>query len=294
MQQPASRKDGILVRGDGSMIFPAHVAKPTDLLFIVSRKEAHAPSLTLEAPDHTVITPTITMGGIISYTLTNVGGDFPYQEIYSISDAPAGDWQAVLDDLPAETGSVRADDYRRPAGATAGGRDRLRRQPDERRGRLEAAATAPVTLSLFANPGPITTTVVVTDTRSPHTEVLPDFTGYLLHTDPAPVIDGSPQSHEVSFSELPSGAYHIWAMADDGQSPPARVYAAESVTVTHPWPATWPAGLTAHPASVRSKWPGTRIPARRRPLPAQRECAPLHRHAADHGHRPAHDHAGQI
>ena len=250
-QAPSFEEDGVIVRGDGSMVFPAYVAKPTDLMFILSKKQEHAPALTLVAPDHTVITPTVTMGGVISYTLTHVGGDFPYQEIYSISDAPAGDWQAVLDDLPAETGTYGlkiigarpgprltnvAAASTGPTGATLG---------------WQLTATAPITLSLYANPGPITTTVVVTDTVPPHTEALPDFTGHLLHTDAAPIIDGSPQTYTANFVALPSGIYHLWALADDGQNPPARVYAAEPVTVTHPWPTTWPANLSASPGVRR-------------------------------------------
>ena len=289
-------EDGILVRGDGGMIFPADVEKPTDLMFILSKKEEHAPALTLigPAPDHTVITPTVTMGDVISYTLTHVGGDFPYQEIYSISDAPAGDWQAVLDNLPADTGTYGLKIIGARPGPRLTGVTAANTGPTSATLGWELAATAPITLSLFANPGPITTTVVVTDTVPPHAETLPDFTGYLLHTDTTPVIDGSPQSYGVNFSALPSGAYHIWAMADDGQSPPARIYAAEAVTVTHPWPATWTAGLTAEPGfrTLKVAWNSAAQP-RRRPLPAQRECAPLHRHAADHGHRPSHDHAGQ-
>ncbi len=244
---PSFEEDGVIVRGDGSMVFPAYVGKPTDLMFIVSKKQEHAPALTLVAPDHTVITPTVTMGGAISYTLTYVGGDFPYQEIYSISDAPAGDWQAVLDDLPAETGTYGL----KIIGARPGPRltdvTAASTGPTGAELGWQLTATAPITLSLFANPGPITTTVVMTDTVPPHTEALPDFTGYLLHTDTAPVIDGSPETYAASFAALPSGVYHLWAMADDGQNPPARVYATDPVTVTHPWPTTWQADLHAAP-----------------------------------------------
>lgn len=241
-------EDGIIVRGDGSMVFPAHVAKPTDLLFILSKKQEHAPALTLVAPGNIVITPSVTMGGAISYTLTYVGGDFPYQEVYSISDAPAGDWQAVLDNLPAETGGYGL----RIIGARPGPRlTDVTALNYEATGDVavgwELTATAPVTLSLFANPGPITTTVVVTDTVPPHTETLPDFTGHLLYTDTAPISDGSPQTYLADLGALPSGTYHIWAMADDGESPPVRVYAAEPVTVTHPWPAIWQLNLQATP-----------------------------------------------
>ena len=194
-------EDGILVRGDGGMIFPAHVEKPTDLMFILSKKEEHAPALTLigPAPDHTVITPTVTMGDVISYTLTHVGGDFPYQEIYSISDAPAGDWQAVLDNLPADTGTYGLKIIGARPGPRLTGVTAANTGPTSATLGWELAATAPITLSLFANPGPITTTVVVTDTVPPHAETLPDFTGYLLHTDTTPVIDGSPQSYGVNF-----------------------------------------------------------------------------------------------
>lgn len=243
-------EDGIIVRADGSMVFPAHVAKPTDLMFILSKKQEHAPALTLEAPDHTVITPTVTMGGAISYTLTYVGGDFPYQEVYSISEAPAGDWQAVVNNIPDEPGTYGLKIIGARPGPVLTGVTAASTGPTSATLGWQLTATAPITLSLFANPGAITTTVVVTDTVPPHSETLPDFTGYLLHTDAAPVIDGSSQTHLADLAALPSGAYHIWAMADDGQSPPARVYATQPVTVTHPWPTTWQADLRASP-SVR-------------------------------------------
>ena len=225
---PSFEEDGILVRGDGSMIFPAHVEKPTDLMFILSKKQEHAPALTLVAPDHTVITPTVTMGGAISYTLTYVGGDFPYQEIYSISDAPAGDWQAGAGRPPGRDGHVRAEDHRRPAGAAADRCDRGQRRADERYARLGARGDRADHAVAVRQPRPHHNHGRRDRHRAAARETLPDFTGYLLHTDTAPVIDGSPQTYAVNFAALPSGVVSLWAMADDGQSPPARVYAAEA------------------------------------------------------------------
>ena len=79
----------------------AWVEKPTDVLFIVSKKLEAAPATTLTGPGGIVITPTDPPSDSVFYSLTNVGGDFSYQEVYSLRDAAAGQWTVVLDNLPA-------------------------------------------------------------------------------------------------------------------------------------------------------------------------------------------------
>ena len=89
---------------------------------------------------------------------------------------------------------------------------------------------------------------MITDTVPATTKTLEDFTGYLLHTDPTPIAEGSAQSFEANFSGLPGGTYHIWAMAEDGRNPPVRVYADAPVMIAHAWSEAWQANLHAAPA----------------------------------------------
>ncbi len=239
--------DGITMLPDGTKLVTATVAAATDLMFVLSKQLETQPALSLigPAPDHTVITPTVTLSDTVGYSLTNVGGEYPFQEIYTVSNAKPGIWTAVLSNTPADgyalgiLGAVVGPGLTGVTAAAAG--------PEAATLGWQLTATAPVTVSLFANPGPITTTVVMTDTGTPHIMTLPDFTGYLLHTDTAPATDGSPQTFAADLAGLPGGAYHFWAMADDGVNPPARVYASDAVTVTHTWADTWQANLHAIP-----------------------------------------------
>ena len=225
----------------------AWVEKPTDVLFILSKKMETAPTMTLLGPGGIVITPADPPSDTVFYSLTNVGGDFPYQEVYSLRDAPAGQWTVVLDNLP-EPGTYGVTMVGAKPGPRLTGITAANLTPERVSIGWSLAAAAPVTLTLHANPGPTTTTVVITDTVPATTKTLGDFTGYLLRTDPTPITDGSAQSFEANFSGLPGGTYHIWAMAEDGQNPPVRVYAEAPVTIAHAWNETWQANLHATPA----------------------------------------------
>ena len=243
-----SAEDGITVRADGlAMEILAWVEKPTDVLFILSKKMETAPTMTLLGPGGIVITPADPPSDTVFYSLTNVGGDFPYQEVYSLRDAPAGQWTVVLDNLP-EPGTYGVTMVGAKPGPRLTGITAANLTPERVSIGWSLAAAAPVTLTLHANPGPTTTTVVITDTVPATTKTLGDFTGYLLRTDPTPITDGSAQSFEANFSGLPGGTYHIWAMAEDGQNPPVRVYAEAPVTIAHAWNETWQANLHATPA----------------------------------------------
>ena len=240
-------EDGIVVRADGSALgLPGWVEKPTDVIFVLSKKQEYAPSMTLLAPGGAVITPTVTLSDTVAYSLTAVGGEFPYQEVYAIREAAAGAWEVLLDDLP-EPGTYGVSMIGAKPGPRLTDVAAASLTPERAALTWKLNAAAPVTLTLHANPGPITTTVMVTTTVPPTTEVLDDFTGYLLHTDPAPIADGSAQTFDADLSELPGGAYHLWAMAEDGLNPPVRVYARDPVTITHAWSDTWQANLHAGP-----------------------------------------------
>ncbi len=244
-------QDGIALMPDGTEEITTTVIFPTDLMFVLTKQQEHMPALSLigPAPEHVVITPTVTLSGTVAYDLLNVGGEYPYMEIYTVKSARPGTWTAVLSDTPASGyglgilgAAASAGLHNVTAVATAAERAAIG---------WTLTTTVPVTLSIFANPGPITTTVVMTDTVPPQTKTLPDFTGYLLHTEPAPAQAGSPRTFDADLRTLPGGAYHFWVMAEDGRNPPTRVYATEPVTVTHPWNETWHANLRATPGVRR-------------------------------------------
>ncbi|MBX7233328.1 MAG: DUF4397 domain-containing protein [Caldilineales bacterium] len=122
--------------------------------------------------------------------------------------------------------------------------------------RLSSAETN-TAVSVFANPGPIQTTVVVTGTGGvTETQTVPLYTGFPLAeglTDPSPTwIDGT-TTHQLNLNlnDLASGVYHIWMQADDGRTRPDRAYAATPITVSHLWQTTWNAGLTLAPGYRR-------------------------------------------
>jgi YVTN family beta-propeller protein len=238
-------QDGIAFLPDGREEITATVTFPADLMFVLTKQQEHRPALTLvgPAPEHVVITPTVTLSGTVAYDRLNIGGEYPYMEIYTVQHAQPGLWTAVLNDTPASGYGLGILGAARGAGlwdvsAVPTGAERATIG-------WTLTTTVPVTLSVFANPGPITTTVILTDTVPPRTQTLPDFTGYLLHTEPAPAVAGTPQSFDADLRGLPGGAYHFWVMAQDGVNPPTRVYASETITVSHPWNAAWQANLRA-------------------------------------------------
>ena len=105
-------------------------------------------------------------------------------------------------------------------------------------------------ISIYANPGPITTTQTITETGGTSTTVVvPFYTGPALArgltgTDTT-WVDGSKHTYTVDLSQLPSGTYHIWVEAEDGRNAPTRVYAASPIAVVQTWQTTWAAKLTA-------------------------------------------------
>lgn len=90
--------------------------------------------------------------------------------------------------------------------------------------------TSPTRVSIYANPGEISTSVVVTEANGVViTETVPVFEGLLVAefeiTEPAE-LGGQLVNKVVDLSKLPSGTYHIWVRADDGFNTPVSVYAA--------------------------------------------------------------------
>ncbi len=170
------------------------------------------------------------------------------QETYFIHQAQAGVWQLKLsgEPAPADTYVVSAIGANPAPGisdmtATAqGDTDAVvswRLTSDE-----------PTTVvSLYANPGPITTTEVITGSGGvTQTVEVPYYAGTLLETNIATPLDGSVFTTTVSLDELSSGVYHLWVEAEDGVNPPVRAYAYTPMTVNQlgSWSPTWSPVIT--------------------------------------------------
>ena len=123
----------------------------------------------------------------------------------------------------------------------------------DRHARIGWQLTAPradTAISIYANGGPITTTLVITGSNgAPETVEIPFYTGQpllsdLIGSEPG-WTDGSPQSVNLDVSALRSGSYHLWIEADDAHGGPARAYLPGVIAVDQAWLPTWNAGLTA-------------------------------------------------
>lgn len=176
------------------------------------------------------------------------------QMAYEVDEPMAGTWQAALtgdigeDDqyILTVTGAVADVTLNEVTAAPLTGNNALI-------GWQLVSSEITTTVSIFANPGPITTTLVVTASDGTTTTVsAPFYTGYIvadkLSGPPPGWTNGSPQLQSVDLSSLPSGAYHIWLQADDARTRPARVYAPAPIVVSHAWQPTWDAQLAAIPS----------------------------------------------
>ncbi len=173
------------------------------------------------------------------------------QTMYVVKDIPTGAWKAVLSGDPSPTAdyvfsATGAAPAPKLAGVEATFTDNQAATADWRL----TSAQLDTKISIFANSGPITTTLVVTNSNGmTSTMDLPLFTGQALTTNLSGTdstwVDGSVHSQSVDMSKLPSGVYRIWVEADDGRNAPVRVYAPEAVPVFHTFPGTWAANLRA-------------------------------------------------
>lgn len=84
----------------------------------------------------------------------------------------------------------------------------------------------PVTISIFANDGPITQTMVITDPL-PAEETIAVFQGIEVATIPVSdelAVKNAVVSTTVDLSFLESGNYRLWVRVEDGVSPPVQGY----------------------------------------------------------------------
>ncbi len=63
-------------------------------------------------------------------------------------------------------------------------------------------------------------------------------------------VNGTPQHQTFDLNQLPSGTYHLWFEADNGNNLPVRSYMTGTIVVDHAasWPVMWTAALTVTPA----------------------------------------------
>ncbi len=177
-----------------------------------------------------------------------MGGPVWTQETFTIHNAQPGQWETVLIGAPApgdEYGLVMLGAIPGPSLTDVAVLDRGDATADV--SWKLSAMTDTLTLRVVANPGPITGTLAVTGTAGGMAVEQPNFTGVELAVFENPPVDGSLQTRNVSLARLPSGVHHIWFEADDHLSPPVRVYASSTLSVTQPWTDTWNANLHAAP-----------------------------------------------
>ena len=194
---------------------------------------------------------------------TDIATDKSTQVMYQITQAQVGTWQAILGgDITPDTiyvfkalGTVPAPKLN-DVSVTL--RDAITVEVTWRL----TSPQADTRISIFANPGPITTTAVVTNSDGvPETVEIPYYAGRRLADRLGGVddtwVNGSLQTHTVNLlSNLPSGTYHIWIEVVDGRNPPTRLYIPDPIEVVLPWEDTWHAGLAAvsHYRALEVTW----------------------------------------
>lgn len=168
-----------------------------------------------------------------------IGGRFT-QAAYTVEDAQPGEWLARIGSDLVDVafhfdafGNTPAPILESVTAASTGATS----------AQLSWRLSSPLTntlLSVFANPGPISTTLVVSETNGvTRTVTVDNFTGTPLARDVQAPLDGSAQTLQLDLSQLPGGPYRLWLEAGDGNRAPVRVYAPQPVAVTHAWPSAW-------------------------------------------------------
>lgn len=230
------------------------IANPSELLFTAVR-QGENPKLTLVAPDGTEITPDAlpeNVGYSEDLSTPEESDEIPVTQMtYYIDNAAPGDWQAVL------TGEPGADEYyssevfghvSEPTVQTEGSTVRASSDHTDATITWQLTAYNPDTLvSIYANPGPISETLVISDENGlPTTVAIASYEGIRLAEGVPTSEDNTPQSHPVNVDELPSGSYRVWLEVDDQINDPVQVYLDEPLVVDHSseWTPTWSPVLT--------------------------------------------------
>ncbi|MBN1890318.1 MAG: DUF4397 domain-containing protein [Thermoflexales bacterium] len=191
-------------------------------------------------------------GGYNAVLNTDLATDKNSQVLYQVRQAQVGTWQAVLggDVKPDGTYVFKALGMV-PAPQLSDVSVSLRDATEAEVAWRLTSPQADTKISIFANPGPITTTSIVTGSDGLTATIeIPYFAGqrlaHGLSGSDASWVNGSPQSYTLDLlGSLPSGTYHVWIEALEEHNPPTRVYIPTPIQVVLPWADNWQAGLAA-------------------------------------------------
>jgi len=235
------------------------ITRSSDASFLV---KADVPvTVSLRAPDGLVITPDnydvppVSLTHNVFYTVTDYLTYTQYW--YDVRPAAIGDWQVIVDgDLDAANPMVGVFGYANIPTLNA---VTLGDVSDPSQAQVDWSLTAdvPVTLTVYANAGEITSTVTVTDAGGlTSTQAISNFSGVSVgefSVASAAQLMGATDSGAVDLTGLESGDYALWVGMDDGIYPAVQAYALEAgsgqvtrVTVDNSasFPAAWSPAFT--------------------------------------------------
>ncbi len=229
------------------------VANPTDTMFVISAIDPI--TVTLQTPSGAIITPANTAAFSATYT-TTIETNYT-QYLYDVTAAEMGNWKIIME----------GDTSTNPPLVAALGFANIPTIQDTTLGdtsdlsqvevNYSLTSDTPVTVTLFATPGNITSTVMVTDLNgvaSP--EVIDNFNGIPVTTmqvNDAQQLSGAQITGMVDLTILESGDYALWVEVDNGIHPELHDYVLlpASSTVarvtadnTSNLPTTWTATIT--------------------------------------------------
>jgi len=227
----------------GDAIVTVPVTRTNDVIFALTR-QGSGPTLTLVMPDGKPVSPS-TLPASVQYSSTVSGTET--QETYIVSAADVGNWKARLNGSAFAKAYVFSAIGNTPAPVVSS-LSTIRTSADGADMKWNVNASAPITMSVFANnAAAITTTHVITQNGKQSNLALPNYSGGALVTGLRTLTGSSAQSTKLDTTQLRSGSYRVWVEADDGRNPPARSYSPDTLTVDHSatWPNTWAAKIKA-------------------------------------------------
>jgi hypothetical protein len=236
------------------------IITPTDVAFVVSTKPTVPVTVTLITPDGVTITPdnysvspvSPTHNVFYTYTLYPTSTQYWYQ----VMPAMLGDWTVGIEGSVSESTPMLAvlgfaNIPRVTDVAVLDGSD-----PGQVSIGWTVSSDVPSSMTVYATPGPITSTVVVTDSGGiTHTESIYNYSGTPVGQFP---LDSLQQLRGigggvVDLGSLESGDYALWVSLDDNIFEGVYAYAlvpgtdeAAWVTVDNSatWPGVWSPAIT--------------------------------------------------
>ncbi|MDA0244329.1 MAG: Ig-like domain-containing protein [Chloroflexi bacterium] len=244
------------VRIDPSdVISQVTVLNPSDTLFIVS--SGLPLTVTLETPSGDIITPQNAAAYSATYTVTDL---ITYtQHLYTVDSAAIGDWQVIMEGdtttqapLLAVVGLANIPTLQDVELGDAS-------DPSQIDVNWTFNSDTPVTVTIYANAGEITSTITVTDLNDiPSVEVIENFSGIPVAEV---VVNNTTQlrglllnTGTVDLTTLESGNFALWIAVNNGIHPEINSYvkvpdtsevARVAVDNTAALPATWTAVFSA-------------------------------------------------